>query len=245
MTSERKIAANRRNGRKSRGPRSAAGKLTASRNALRHGLASITYRQPTPAAEIERLARAICANDNNPTLLAPAVHIAENEFVLRTIRQQKIVVIERLREATAIALSKGDNSFTLAKARFLEMWLLHREVTTLVPKLLEKYRDQLLPPLQSSVTGPDWIGGGGGIVPIRLKAVLEESDSVEDDERTLERAETWVAQQERDEYEAIEEAISDLVRLVRYERRAWSRQKRAICEFMNHRVKLRAAARPS
>jgi hypothetical protein len=117
------------------------------------------------------------------------------------------------------------------------MWLLHREATTLVPKLLEKYRDQLLPPLKSNGAAPGWIGEADGIVPIRLKALLEEPDStIKDEEAALDRGKVWVAQQERDEYEAIEEAISDLVRLVRYERRAWSRQKRAISEFANHQV---------
>jgi hypothetical protein len=38
MASERQIAANRRNARKSTGPRSGAGKKRASRNAYRHGL---------------------------------------------------------------------------------------------------------------------------------------------------------------------------------------------------------------
>jgi hypothetical protein len=38
--------------------------------------------------------------------------------------------------------------------------------------------------------------------------------------------------QQRTEYEALEEAIPDLIRLERYERRAWSRQKRAIQEFV-------------
>jgi len=185
-----------------------------------------------PAEEVERLARAICANDNDPTLLAAAIAIAENEFVLRTIRQQKIVVIERLRETTAIALSKGDNSFTVAKARFLEMWVLDREITKLVPKLFEKYRDQLL--LEFGEIGPIDLEPTDGIIPICLKALLEEPDSMEDDEGALKRAEAHVVQDERDEYQAIEEAISDLVRLERYERRTWSRQKRAIREFMDH-----------
>jgi hypothetical protein len=39
-----------------------------------------------------------------------------------------------------------------------------------------------------------------------------------------------VKRQQRTEYEALEEAIPDLIRLERYERRAWSRQKRAIQE---------------
>jgi hypothetical protein len=38
---------------------------------------------------------------------------------------------------------------------------------------------------------------------------------------------------ERDEAAALEEAAVDLVRLDRYERRAWSLQKRAILAFMN------------
>ena len=36
-----------------------------------------------------------------------------------------------------------------------------------------------------------------------------------------------------DEYDALEEAVPDLTRLERYERRAWLRQKRAIREFLN------------
>jgi hypothetical protein len=45
----------------------------------------------------------------------------------------------------------------------------------------------------------------------------------------LRRKAAW----ERDEAAALEEAALDLVRLDRYERRAWSQQKRAILEFMN------------
>jgi hypothetical protein len=41
---------------------------------------------------------------------------------------------------------------------------------------------------------------------------------------------TW---KERDEYDALEEAVPDLTRLERYERRAWSWQRRAIHEFLN------------
>jgi hypothetical protein len=38
---------------------------------------------------------------------------------------------------------------------------------------------------------------------------------------------------ERDEGQAAEAALEDLLRLGRYERRAWSRQRRALLEFIN------------
>jgi hypothetical protein len=41
----------------------------------------------------------------------------------------------------------------------------------------------------------------------------------------------------RDELDAMRDALPDLDRLVRYERRAWSRRKRAIRNFMETRSK--------
>ena len=123
MTSDRKAAANKRNSHKSCGPRTAAGKATASRNALKHGLSAVVYRQPTPSAEIERLAKAFYGHGENTDLLDQARIIAANALVLRAIGAQKIAVVERLRESTAIALAKGDNSLALAKARSMQSQL--------------------------------------------------------------------------------------------------------------------------
>jgi hypothetical protein len=156
-----------------RGPRTAAGKIRSSLNALRHGLAATHRRQALPMQAIERLADATCGDGPDRAdgaLLAAARGIAENAFVLSTIRQQKIVVIERLKEATKIALRKGDNSFTLAKARFMEAWLAYREIQKLVPPALKKFEAQMLP----RMPGVDWRDGTDDIVPIRLKALLEE-----------------------------------------------------------------------
>ena len=44
---------------------------------------------------------------------------------------------------------------------------------------------------------------------------------------------------DRDDYEALEAAVRDLVRLDRYERRAWSRQKRAILQLANIKLERR------
>ena len=178
------MAAYRRN---STGPRTIAGKLRSSYNALRHGLAGDPRRLVPPGAA-ERLAGAICDGDEDPVLFTAALAIAENELVLDAIRRQKIIVIERLGETTSIALRKGDNSLTVAKARFLQAWLANREIGLLVPKVMKKYQDQLTPAF----------GGDDGVVPIRVKALLEESEpSEEEHQRLLELARTEIARQER------------------------------------------------
>ena len=71
------------------------------------------------------------------------------------------------------------------------------------------------------------------MVPIRIKALLEEPAATEQSELALKLARDHLQKQERDIYEALEEAAADLVRLDRYERRTWSRQKRAIRSFVN------------
>ena len=223
MRSDRKSAANRRNSCKSCGPRTAAGRATASRNALRHGLSAMVHRQPAPSAELERLAQAICGHDENPALLEQARVVAANELELRAINVQKIAVLERLRDPTAIALAKGDNSLELARGRFMRAWLAHREIEGLVPKVLEKYKDQISTPLDDEVD----------IVPICLKGLLEESDSIERERIARKLARKQIEEHQRDDHEALEEAAADLIRLDRYERRSWSRQKRAIRSFMN------------
>lgn len=226
MTSNIKIAANCRNSRKSSGPRSAAGKSIASRNAMRHGLAAIALRQSGPSDEIDEFAGALCGDDRDPALFAQAVKIAENEMTLRAIRAQQIAVIERLREPYVAPFSRKDNSLELAKGRSFEEWLAHREIRARVPELLQKYKDQIPPP-ELDENSPEWCRYVE-LIPLCLKVLLQEPDdiAVEIRERARKRIE------ERDEHEALAAAVGDLIRLDRYQRRAWSRQKRAIREFI-------------
>ena len=67
MASERQIAANRENARRSSGPRSSAGKRRSSGNALRHGLSRVINDRG--GADIEALARLLVgANEDEETL---------------------------------------------------------------------------------------------------------------------------------------------------------------------------------
>lgn len=170
--------------------------------------------------------RAICGDDNDQRLVECAFAIAENHLLRRAIKAQQVAVVERLRERTAIALAKGDNSFELGKARFLAAWLMNREIEARVPQLLAKYNVQPL-------TDRD------DIVPIRLKAQLEECESEEEYGRACKIAEQCLKQEERGDDEALEEALPDLKRLDRYERRTWSQHMRAVREFINIKLMLR------
>jgi len=240
MISERKIAANRLNGRKSRGPRSAAGKAIASRNALRHGLAAITYRKPASATEIERFAEALCGKDNAPALFEQALIIANQELVLRTISEQQLAIVERLREPSAIALAKGDISIALGEARFLKSQEAYDELASLREKLLEKYKDELPPAISPPILSKElteMLPEIDELVPLHLLIFLQDrqadvaSNAQHQSEGEISQIEE--ATGDRDEGAALEEAALDLVRLDRYERRARSRQKRAIRAFIN------------
>lgn len=125
------------------GPKTAAGKKIASRNALRHGLTAVTHRRVADRAEIEQFARALCGSDDDPNLFEDALDVAECEMALRAVRAQRLAVVGRLREVTAIALRKGDNGLIIGQAKFMATWVISREIERLVPKLVEKYEQQI------------------------------------------------------------------------------------------------------
>ena len=69
MASERQIAANRLNARKSTGPRSGAGRKRASRNAYRHGLTLNITSTVEVAKQLDKLARKIAGNTDDAITL--------------------------------------------------------------------------------------------------------------------------------------------------------------------------------
>lgn len=246
MTSARKVAANRRNGRKSRGPRSAAGKSIASRNALRHGLAAMIHRKAPPLYEVKNFAIALCGDDNDPLLFDKALAIAQEEFVLRAIAEQRLAVVERVRDPSVIALAKGDNSLKMARARFKEAQRDYDKLEALSDGLLEKYKDELPPPFVVDLPVEVFGGPISEYPPFHLLGFLadrheEQAANAQDQtDATLDQVDEEIS--ERDEGEALEEAAVDLVRLDRYECRARARQDSAIREFINRKLTKRLEA---
>ena len=95
MASEGQIAANRRNARKSTGPRSGAGKNRSSRNAYRYGLTLSITSSAAYAKQLDRLVREIAGNTEDPILLERARAVAQAELALARVRRVKVALIER------------------------------------------------------------------------------------------------------------------------------------------------------
>jgi hypothetical protein len=209
MTSAKKIAANRSNAKKNRGPRTEASKRRTSRNAFRHGLAAIKYVDYALPRDVELLAKAMCGSDIRPLLFEQAVAIAETELVLRRVREQRVILIERLRDVTALPLAKGDRGIEQGKARLRELNIASEELEQAEAKF------SAIPAAKQT--------------ELMLDYVYQESVS----------GSKTPPIEERDEFEAMQEAIPDLKRLARYERRAWSRRKRALRNFANIKSRLK------
>ena len=89
MTTERQLATNRRNARRSTGPRSKGGKERASRNSYRHGLTTPLITIQQHAKRVEELARKIAADATDFVTLDYARAAAEAEFGIARVRQAK------------------------------------------------------------------------------------------------------------------------------------------------------------
>jgi hypothetical protein len=106
MTSESRTTANRGNANKSTGPKTHGGKATASRNALRHGLRAISFRDTGLSEQIERLAKAICQQDGDNASYQQALIIAENFVDITRVRAARVHMMERSLEWSSPALTE-------------------------------------------------------------------------------------------------------------------------------------------
>ena len=106
MTSAAKIAANRANGRKSRGPRTAAGKSRTRLNALRHGLSAGTINNPATSRDVQRIATFLSEDDRDALLRAEATTIAECEVTLARIRAARVAALDVFGRAGGLEADK-------------------------------------------------------------------------------------------------------------------------------------------
>ena len=207
LSSPAKIEANWRNAHKSRGPHTAAGKLRSSRNALRHGLAAISRHNPECLPEIERIANALCKGDTDPLLFEQALIFAENDYILRCVRSEGLAAMERMRDPTATPFTRPREALARAKARFRQAKRAYEQLLATKAKNAatnSKDRHPTPSPTNNMVTSNDL------------------SEPVREPKPPA----------MRDEFDAMRLALPDLQRLERYERRAWSRRKRAIRDFI-------------
>ena len=94
MDSADKIAANRRNARRSTGPRTAAGKRKSAGNALRHGFCSSIDADPEMGGVVARIVAALAGPDASPRLRELVRPIAEAQADMRRIRSARTKLID-------------------------------------------------------------------------------------------------------------------------------------------------------
>src|SRR5262245_25995752 len=95
MASERQMAANRRNARKSSGPQSGAGRKRASRNAYRHGLTLSISSTAAFAKQLDKLVDKIAGDTEDEIMLERARAVAQAALELARGRRAKSALIER------------------------------------------------------------------------------------------------------------------------------------------------------
>jgi hypothetical protein len=88
-----RVRANRRNARRSTGPRTSEGKSRVAKNAVRHGLAISVTADPSLADASERLARVIAGHDVDPARLEGARRVAEAQIDLLRVRRVRVALL--------------------------------------------------------------------------------------------------------------------------------------------------------
>ena len=107
MTSERRRAANRKNARKSTGPKSAQGKAKVSGNARRHGFSARGPADEHAPENLRRIADGICGEDADPIACDLAMTIADAQVSITRVRAARITVIKEARSRYADASAES------------------------------------------------------------------------------------------------------------------------------------------
>jgi hypothetical protein len=108
LTSARRVAANRRNARRSTGPRTASGKATAARNALRHGLSVAVFADPALAKDIAGLAERLAHGSGDLEMRELAVRVAAAQVDVGRVRDARNALFPRPPVGAPAAEARSD-----------------------------------------------------------------------------------------------------------------------------------------
>jgi hypothetical protein len=210
MTSEKKIAANRLNARRSTGPRTSRGKSRASSNAWRHGWAVAKTVPSTISADVEQMALAICGDHTSSAIYQQAVVIAECEIALIKLRAARIAIIEHYRVVGLKPERANEPDVSLEDQFALTLETLEPDEVGRAKKLLKR------------------------IAVARIAATKAKNSANELNQAN--RMESFLLPMAgldpaAQHVDALERALPELVSLERYEQRALSCRKRAIRMF--------------
>jgi hypothetical protein len=115
LTSYRQREANAANAKASTGPRSEAGKVRSSKNALRHGLNVSIWDNAALTSRAEELALRIAGPRADAETLTRARAIAEAQFALERVRARRMRLLQ---EPQAVLLSDLKNRLQLVEATY-------------------------------------------------------------------------------------------------------------------------------
>jgi len=206
MVSNKKRHANRANAQKSTGPRTAAGKSRASRNAMRHGLASVTFAPTGYSERITQIANKLCEHDPFPYRYEVALEIAEAQVLIDRIRLARAAAIVR-RKPPVQTKPPGMTAMSEEEFQALQRAIAKghgRRINELILAPAKRFKEFV----QALKRGES---------PAPLKFYPD--------------APPLTLTKEQQELEDFRGAVTELANLERYERRALSRRRRAIRTF--------------
>jgi hypothetical protein len=236
VTSAKKVAANRQNARKSTGPKTAKGKDRASRNAMRHGLETVSRHNPSVSAQIEHIARAICGDAASPGQYEQALIIAESEVVLLHVRIARVAAIERAgrNASSSKVLIPGFPTDRQWEHAFNH--LVHgrpRDMTILLARGADAVRIFSARIFSAKMSA----SAGDGKKPEQVGQDRLQSAAPDDgDGGVMSTSRNPSLIMASNELDMLRRALPDLISLDRYARRASSRRRRAIRNFIANSI---------
>jgi hypothetical protein len=129
--SDRKLAANRKNAKKSGGPRSNAGKAKSAQNALRHGLAIPIANIAALRRDVERVALGIARANREKKISDSSRRAAEAELDISRIRKCRVEIWKRYQNMPVTERSYDKLNESLAKLERYERRALSKRNRTL------------------------------------------------------------------------------------------------------------------